>query len=416
MAFRTQENVDRLKLPAGKTEHWEFDERCRGLSVRLQGKARSWIVWYAVNGKRRKMKIGDVAGMKLEQARSEATEIVNAAKKGKDALAEREAAKAKSADTLRALIEDYLVQRAEPRQKARAYAETARNLLKTWAPLHAEPAAAITEADIDRQLGRIQAERGPSAAKNARVYLSAVYVWAMRRGRVKRNPMIATEAPEVPPAHAKPPDQAQLAAILRACGDDDFGRIVKLAALLGARREEIAGMRWSEIDDLERRLWTIPGHKVNVADKTQCPARERGTAHLCRTKNHLTLELPLPEQAIALLPERREGRDLVFGRGKGAFSGFSNCKARLDQRSGVTGWTLHGLRHAASTNLHEIGVEPHIVEAILNHQSGHKAGIAGRYNAAAYREQKRAALTRYADWLDQVISGESPTNVLPMRA
>jgi hypothetical protein len=61
-------------------------------------------------------------------------------------------------------------------------------------------------------------------------------------------------------------------------------------------------------------------------------------------------------------------------------------------------------------------VEPHIVEAILNHQSGHKAGIAGRYNAAAYREQKRAALTRYADWLDQVISGESPTNVLPMRA
>jgi hypothetical protein len=60
----------------------------------------------------------------------------------------------------------------------------------------------------------------------------------------------------------------------------------------------------------------------------------------------------------------------------------------------------------------EIGIAPHIVEALVNHISGHKGGVAGIYNRATYAEEKRVALQRWADHLDSVVSGEITSNVL----
>jgi integrase len=186
-----------------------------------------------------------------------------------------------------------------------------------------------------------------------------------------------------------------MAAIWNACGDDDFGRIVRLLMLLGQRRDEVAAMGWSELD-LERRLWVIPAARV---------------------KNHREHEVPLPAQAIALLPQHTPaGRELVFGRGAGPFSGFSRAKAGLDQASGVRSWRLHDLRHSFVTHANEIGIEPHIIEAAINHVSGARGGVAGRYNSAKYREQKRAAMQRYADWLGRIVRGEPENNVMPMSA
>ena len=56
-------------------------------------------------------------------------------------------------------------------------------------------------------------------------------------------------------------------------------------------------------------------------------------------------------------------------------------------------WTLHDLRRTGSTLLHEKGLaQPHVVEAILNHISGHQAGVAGVYNKALYLTERRTAL------------------------
>jgi hypothetical protein len=52
-----------------------------------------------------------------------------------------------------------------------------------------------------------------------------------------------------------------------------------------------------------------------------------------------------------------------------------------------------------------IGVEPHIIEAILNHVSGHKAGVAGIYNRATYLEPKRAALAQWAEHIVGLVKG-----------
>jgi hypothetical protein len=81
----------------------------------------------------------------------------------------------------------------------------------------------------------------------------------------------------------------------------------------------------------------------------------------------------------------------------------------------VLSWRLHDLRRSVATGMAEIGTQPHIIEAVLNHVSGHKAGVAGVYNRATYLPEKTAALTQWAEHLQAVVTGE-PAKVVPMRS
>src|SRR5206468_742550 len=100
-----------------------------------------------------------------------------------------------------------------------------------------------------------------------------------------------------------------------------------------------------------------------------------------RTKNHRPLVLTLPPLALSVLesvPFCRLGRDRrVFGRSQGPFACWSQSKRELDARlPDMPPWCLHDIRRTAATGMAEIGIQPHIIETILNHVSGHKAGPA----------------------------------------
>jgi integrase len=69
---------------------------------------------------------------------------------------------------------------------------------------------------------------------------------------------------------------------------------------------------------------------------------------------------------------------------------------------GVAPWRLHDLRRTCATGMAELGTQPHIIEAVLNHVSGHKAGVAGIYNRARYADEMRAALQRWADHVERI--------------
>jgi integrase len=165
--------------------------------------------------------------------------------------------------------------------------------------------------------------------------------------------------------------------------DDDYGTIVKLLILTGARRDEIGSLSRWEINLREEQI-ELPGG---------------------RTKNRLDHIIPLSPLALSILKDRkqRENSDFVFGRGEGGFSGWSKAKAALDEKLDIEPWVLHDFRRAISTTMHErLKIAPHIVEAVLNHVSGAKAGVAGIYNRALYAEDKRAALSAYADHIAKV--------------
>src|SRR5205823_5882196 len=67
---------------------------------------------------------------------------------------------------------------------------------------------------------------------------------------------------------------------------------------------------------------------------------------------------------------------------------------------------LHDIRRSVATGMAEIGTQPYVVEAVLNHVSGHKAGVAGIYNRSQYAGEKRAALKAWADHISSVIASK----------
>ena len=198
--------------------------------------------------------------------------------------------------------------------------------------------------------------------------------------------------------------EAELVEVWRASGEGDYGSIVRLLVLTGQRRLEIGDLAWPEIDPDKRQI--------------ELPAE--------RTKNHRPHIVPLSDQALALLPSCRKGRDLVFGRRDGGFSGWSKAKGELDARiaaartaAGIDkpmpAWRLHDLRRSFVTHLNERGfAQPHVVESIINHASGHLAGVAGIYNKAQYLAERRQALAHWGAHVTALVEGLK-SKIVPLR-
>ena len=69
-------------------------------------------------------------------------------------------------------------------------------------------------------------------------------------------------------------------------------------------------------------------------------------------------------------------------------------------------WRLHDLRQTVSTMMHEaLGIPPPVVEACINHVSGHQGGIASVYNLATCAAEKRAALDRWGNVIMTITNG-----------
>jgi len=412
MPFSTQREVDRLVPPTGKTDGFHFDTACRGLSVRIQGSKRTWVVHYTTHDKkRRRLDLGGVAGLSLRDARVKANEIVGKAKDGADPLAERAAkASAPKKMSLGDLVDRFIRIYAEKNQRPKTLAETKRALNVHMKPLHDHLVDEVSRRDLAQRFQALAESSGPIMANRVRAATSTLFSWSMKQGLAEVNPVVGTAPPAAENKRDRVLSEEELRFVwhaLEAC-TPDYRDVVRLLLLLGQRANEVAGMRWSEVD-LERGLWTLPA---------------------LRTKNGLAHEVPLPSQGFAILQSRQSGRDsdrdLVFGRRAGPFSGWSVAKEKMDlqltvlraeQRlcrklkveekplavDALAPWVVHDLRRTVVTGMSELNVEPHIVEGIVNHVGAAKAGVAGVYNHARYRPQKAAALQRWADHLGAVI-------------
>jgi integrase len=359
-------------------------EAVKGFGVRRQRRDAVYIIKYRVSGEQRFTTIGRHGSpWTPERARKEAKRLLGMVAAGRDPQAENKEARAKAADTLGKVADEYLA-RANTRLKPRTYVEVERHLQSNWKPLHSVSVFHLTRRQVAFRLKEIESARGPVTAGRARAALSAMFNWAIREGfEIPSNPVFGTNRPAEPRSRNRVLTDAELAKAWTACRDDDYGRIVKLLLLTAQRREEVGAMQWREVDT-EGKAWTIPG---------------------ARTKNHREHTIPLSDSALALIASapRRQGRDFIFGQGRG-FSGWSKSKAALDQRirdGALPDWRLHDLRRTAATVMADrLGVLPHVVEAILNHVSGHRAGVAGIYNRATYAKEMREALERWANHVE----------------
>ena len=398
-------SVAGLKLPEGKIDHYYWDDDLKGFALRLRNDGgrlrRSWVVVYRFKGRPRKRKIGDFEKLTADQARARATADLAKVVLGQDPQSERDAQRQNSAKTLIATANAYLdlkqmrVERDQYRPASLYVTKLYLTDKRYFGPLHNMPLTDITVADIAMRLNAVERDSGTVSASRARAALRAMYVWAMQQGLMgpqPYNPVANTKNP----GDATPRDlvlsDTELVEIWRACDDDAFGKIVKLLTLTACRRSEIGGLRWGEID------------------------RDAGTITLpkARTKNKHEHTLPITPSMAAILDSipQMVGRDFLFGeRSATGFGGWVRAiEALRDRLAGKlkdksAGWNLHDIRRSVATWMAENGVLPHVIEAILNHWTGHRSGVAGVYNRAQYAPMISSALNLWDDHLRSLLDG-----------
>jgi integrase len=405
--------VTGLTLPAGKSDAIFFDDDLPGFGVRLRaGGRRTWICQYRIGAKQRRIKLGIVGALDVDKARSAAKNRLAQVALGGDPQADKVITRSKASITLSTVVESYLTTK-KTSLRPKSFEETERYLRKHWRPLLDLPVHKIERRTVAARLTEITVDSGPVAATRARAALSALLAWSVGQGLVDGNAVIGTNRPAESTSRDRVLTDAEIGEIWSACRDDDYGRIIKLLVLTGQRRDEVGAMAWSEIDT-DRSLWRIPSS---------------------RTKNKRQHVVALPGLALSIIAkaDRRTGIDRIFGKGPAGFGGWSKAKAALDgrifkarqeaagQRRGpaedmqpIAAWTVHDIRRSVATRMAELGVLPHVIEAVLNHVSGHKSGIAGVYNRATYEREVRGALVLWADYVRSIVEG-SERKVVPLR-
>jgi integrase len=255
-----------------------------------------------------------------------------------------------------------------------------RHLTKQCAPLHRLRLGEIDRRTVATLLAEIETTSGPVARNRARSSLSAFFAWAITEGLLDANPVVGTAKVNEGGSRERVLTHEELGKLWLDLRPSGYGDIVRLLLLTGQRIEEIGALQWNEVD-LARKLIVLP------------PAR---------TKNKRQHGLPLSSQACAILERQPRRNRSAFLFGDAGFKNWSRAKAALDKCLRIAEWHVHDLRRSCATGMAELGVQPHIIEAVLNHVSGHKAGVAGIYNRARYEGEMRLALQRWADHVEAI--------------
>ena len=383
----TDLKVKNLKSVSGKrTEMW--DGLLPGFGVRVSPKGtKSFILMYRFNGKLRRQTLGRYPILSLSVARQKAQDILLKASHGDDPadmLTDK-----RKAGSFSQILEDFLKLHCQRHNKPSTQASTRRLLVTEFLPdWEKRVVRGIRKRDILVILDRIVERGSPGAANHAYSAISKFFSWCSERDLIDSNPCSDVKRPSKLKARDRVLSDTELAAIWHGADEQTYpyGDIVKLLMLTGQRRGEVVGIHWQHVD-LEERVWSIPKEM---------------------TKSSRAHQVPLSPALINLLRAlpRLNERYLFPSHGKAdtVFSGFGKAKKRLDETCAIKDWTLHDLRRTAATGMAGLGIQPHVVEKVLNHSSGTFSGVAGVYNRFAYLDEMRKALIIWENHVMRLVS------------
>ena len=322
----TKSTIDTLPVPSSDLVYWDVASPGFGVKVTPTGR-KVFIVLYRTGGagsKLRKYTIGPYGRVTLHQARVAAQKVFAAKHEGRDPAAEKRQSKCRAvADRIEDLLESFIIQRLAQNRSA---AETSRLLRReVGIPWAGRSIHSISKRDVVDLISAIVQRGAPGSANKTLKSLKTFFGWCVGQAVLDRSPAEGVPLPMREVARDRVLDDAELAQVLIAARTmgGPYGGIVEFLALTAQRREEVAGLRWDEMD-LAQRVWTIPK---------------------ARTKNAKSHMVHLSTQALAVLTRADRKGPVVFTLlGTKSFQDFTHAKRRLDQLSGVTEWRLHDLR------------------------------------------------------------------------
>ena len=380
----TPKSIDALP-PAVNKRYEVHDQLLHGLHLRVSATGgKVFGVSRRLNGRMKRIRIGTYPIMSLADAREKARDILRDIELGQFAETSPSVAEPARRLTLGEVVPDFIKLYAKPRNKDWRGTE---RVLQKFSPLFPRPIDEIKRADIVRVLDTIIAGGAPTRANRALAAIKKLMNWCVDRAMIETSPVAALRPPTKEFARDRVLTDDELVACWHAGSSEGFPfeHFLKLLILTGQRRGEVAGMRRSELD-LDKGIWTLPAK---------------------RAKNASSHIIPLTPLAIFILRSvpRFLDSDLVFTTtGTSPISGFGRLKERLDIAVGLDAedWRFHDLRRTMATNMAIMRIQPHIIEAVLNHKTGIVSGVAATYNRHAYFDEKREALYLWAKKVEEM--------------
>jgi integrase len=406
----TKSSVDTAK--PGTKDRLLWDDRLPGFGCKVTPKGSKVFVYqYRIGGRgspARRYTIGKFGPITVDQARREAETLALKVAQGIDP----QAVKIEKARISVDLAFSAYVDRFHRDYLTKAWPASERDalvLLRRYAVpvLRNKPLPEITRKDITAVLAGARDKVATASLLFAT--LRRMMRWAVNQGDLERSPMEGMDAPAKAPSRDRVLSDDELRLVWKASYElgYPFGPIFRLLILTGARREEVTSLDWSELNR-EDALWVLPSS---------------------RSKNGVAARQPLSTLAMEELEGlaaraggwRKAG--FVFSTtGTTCSSGHSKAKARLDKEiaaiaskeeiSPPAPWRLHDLRRTLATGLQRLGVRFEVTEAVLNHVSGSRGGVAGIYQRHDWADEKRAALEAWAGHVEGLIAGTCSTNVV----
>ncbi len=320
-------------------------------------------------------------------------------RQGVDPAAAKRAARNEARDSFAHMADEWL---KRDQSKNRSHAEVKRVIDRDVKPVWGGMLiAGITRRDVIDLIDAV-ADRGAVVyARRVHAHLHRMFRWCVGRGVLEINPMADLPKPGAAIKRDRVLSDTELAAVWKAAADTGwpFGPAIQLLILTGARRDEIGALRWSELH----------GDIIKLSGE--------------RTKNGEPHTIPLSVTAARVIEGLlRIGKsELVFTTtGNTPVSGWSKAKRQLDRSiakiHSLPEWRIHDLRRTVATGLQRFGVSLLVVEAVLGHVSGSRAGIVGVYQRHTFDAEKRAALDAWARHVEAIVSGRKAKVTLLPRA
>lgn len=411
----TDAACQRLQPPqTGQTEY--FDAAYPGLALRVSSRGvRSWVYFGRVNGKLKRATLGrygkDAPALSLAAARRRAGEVEQEMAAGVDpAKAKREARREADRDLIETVVAEWLKRdQAGNRSHDDVKRLIERNVLPKW---RGRKIQQISRRDAVELIDNIADRGAMTLARRTHAHLHRLFRWSVARGIIEVNPMADLPKPGKEVRRDRVLSDAELAEVWAATDAIGwpFGPAIQLLILTGARRNEIAALTWDEVDCAEA-LIRLEG---------------------ARTKNGEPRTIPLSPEALALLeqlpkvePVKGAPAYVFTTTGRTPASGWPRAKRRIDdliakarekraeetgsEAAVMPGWRIHDLRRTVATGMQRLGERLEVIEAVLGHISGSRAGIVGVYQRHAFEPEKRLALKAWAKHVNP-LNRETPAS------
>lgn len=409
--------------PEHRTAHDYFDSDVLGLCITIRPSgAASFCLRYRRDGLQRRLTLGKFPGVGVEAARKAARKFLGEIAEGADPAAEKQARRHRdtSAETYPAMVETFI--RRHGMIKNRGWREQARVLGLRLSPISArqladprpgDPPAVFTPIagslatrwarKLVREITRAEVAAAvdelmpafPAAANHRLSHLKSFFSWLTANGFIDSHPCDVIPPPATPVARDRVLSDDEIKGLWASTEtmQAPYRQYVRVLALTAQRRSEVATMEWTEIAG---DTWIIPGSKAKNGDE-----------HSVQLSTLVLAELQsLPRRGRFVFTSDKNGETSI--------SCFADIKADVDAGMGaVQPWTLHDLRRTGASGMGALGVQPHVIEAVLNHRSGVISGIARVYQRHPYGAEKRAALNAWADHVARVLSRDEPKAAAP---